>query len=139
MSQSNIKQGDFVIPAGEDLTGKEDHLVVMNHASGIPEVKLPTHASDYAFYVLLEGAADESNVSIRPLEPGRSFRLKLSGACNPGDSLVLADVSTNPGQVRALPTGTPGTYRVLAVAEQAGVDGQLVLCRGAYVGNVTVV
>jgi len=36
-----------------------------------------------------------------------------------------------------LPTAG-GTYRRLAVAEEAGVDGQLVLARPAMIGNVVV-
>jgi hypothetical protein len=31
-----------------------------------------------------------------------------------------------------------GTYRGIAVAEEAGVDGQLVLCRPCMLSNVTV-
>ena len=39
--------------------------------------------------------------------------------------------------VRALPTAA-GTYRGLAIAEEKGVDGQLVLCRPALIGPITV-
>ena len=39
--------------------------------------------------------------------------------------------------VRLIPTAG-GTYRVIAIAEEAGVDGQLVLCRPCSVGNVLV-
>ena len=60
-------------------------------------------------------------------------------SCNPGDQLVLADVATpaDKGKVRVLPA-TAGTYRVLGIAEQVGVDGQLVLFRPVMIGNVTV-
>ena len=53
--------------------------------------------------------------------------------------LVLADVGTaaDKGKVRALPTAG-GTYRGLAIAEEAGVDGQLVLARPEMIGNITV-
>lgn len=54
-------------------------------------------------------------------------------------ALVLADPGTaaDKGKVRVLPAAA-GTYRVLAIAEEKGVDGQLVLCRPAMVGNVVV-
>jgi hypothetical protein len=39
--------------------------------------------------------------------------------------------------VRVLPAGA-GTYRVIAIAEEKGVDGQLVLSRPCMVGNVTI-
>ena len=110
MTQTNIKHGDFQVLAGEDLTGKEDCLVKLTHDTGIGEVKLPAANSDYALYLLIEGAV-----------------------------LVLADVATaaDKGKVRALPA-TSGTYRGLAIAEEAGVDGQTVLCRPAMLGNITV-
>jgi hypothetical protein len=57
----------------------------------------------------------------------------------PGDVLVLADctLEADRGKVRALPTAA-GTYRGLALAEEAGVDGQLVLARPAMIGNIVV-
>ena len=65
--------------------------------------------------------------------------MTLKGTCNPGDVLVLADVATaaDKGKVRTLPTAA-GTYRGLGIAEQVGVDGQLVLVRPALIGNITV-
>ena len=76
---------------------------------------------------------------MRPSEAGRTIRVTLKGACNPGDVLVLADVTTaaDKGKVRALPA-TAGTYRGLGIAEEIGVDGQLVLVRPALIGNITV-
>ena len=137
--QTNTRQGDFPVRAGEDLTGKEDYLVKLTHDTGVPEVKLPEANADYALYVVTEGAADTKNVSVRPIEAGRNVRIKLKGTCNPGDLLVLADVATaaDKGKVRVLPVSA-GTYRGLAIAEEAGVDGQTVLCRPAMIGNLTV-
>ena len=125
--------------AGELLTAMEGRLVKLTHDTGVPEVKLPEANSDYALYVLLEGGADAALVSVRPIEAGRTIRASLKGTCNPGDVLVLADIGTaaDKGKVRVLPA-TPGTYRGLAIAEEAGVDGQLVLARPALIGNVTV-
>ncbi len=140
MSQSNTRVGDIPVLAGEDLSDKEGRLVKMTHDSGVAEVLLPTANSDYALYVLIEGAADAASVSVRPIEAGRNIRVRLNGTCNPGDVLVLADVSVaaDKGKVRALPSDA-GTYRGLAIAEEAGVDEQLVLARPAMLGNITVV
>ena len=139
MSQSNTRVGDIPVLAGEDLSDKEGRLVKMTHDSGVAEVVLPTANSDYALYVLIEGAADAENVSVRPIEAGRNVRLRLNGTCNPGDVLVLADTGTaaDKGKVRALPAAAD-TYRGLAIAEEAGVDEQLVLARPAMVGLITV-
>ncbi len=139
MSQSNTRVGDFRVLAGESLMGMEARLVKLTHDTGVPEVKLPAANDDYALYVVLEGAADAALVSVRPIEVGRSLRVPLKGTCNPGDVMVLADVATaaDKGKVRVLPT-IPGTYRGLGIAEQVGVDGQLVLVRPATVGNITV-
>jgi hypothetical protein len=139
MSQSNTRVGDFRVLAGESLVGMEGRLAKLTHDTGVPEVKLPAANDDYALYVVLEGAADAALVSVRPIEVGRTVRVPLKGTCNPGDVMVLADVTTvaDKGKVRTLPA-TPGTYRGLGIAEQVGVDGQLVLVRPAMVGNVTV-
>jgi len=138
MSQSNTRVGDFRVLAGESLVGKEGWLVRLTHDTQVAEVKLPDAVTDMAIYLLLEGAADAALVSVRPLENGRSARLKLDGTCNPGDLLVLAAIDgSKDGKVVALP-GVGGTYRAIAVAEEAGVDGQLVLCRPCMLSNVTV-
>jgi hypothetical protein len=117
----------------------EARLVKLTHDTGVPEVKLPAANDDYALYVVLEGAADAVLVSVRPIEVGRTVRVPLKGTCNPGDVMVLADVTTaaDKGKVRALPA-TPGTYRGLGISEQVGVDAQLVLVRPALIGNITV-
>jgi len=139
MSQSNTRVGDIRVLAGEDLTGMAARLVKMTHDTGVPKVKLPAANTDYAFYVLIEGGVDTALVSVKPVEAGRNVRVALKGTCNPGDVLVLADVATatDKGKVRALPT-VAGTYRGLAIAEQAGVDGQWVLARPAMIGVLTV-
>ena len=139
MSQTNTRTGAVRVLAGEDLTDKEGRLVVMTHDTGVPEVKLPAAISDLAVYQLNDGAADAELVDVEPVEPGRNIRAVLKGTCNPGDSLVLADPGTaaDKGKVRTVPAAA-GTYRVLAIAEEKGVDGQLVLCRPAMAGNVVV-
>ena len=139
MSQTNTRIGDLPVTAGEDLTGKEDRLVKVANDSGQLVAKLPEANSDLALFVLIEGAEADKTASLRPLNADRNVRLPLKGTCNPGDTLVLADVATaaDKGKVRALPAAV-GTYRGLAIAEQAGVDGQLVLARPAAIGNIVV-
>ena len=139
MSQSNTRIGDFSVAAGADLTGMQDRLVVLGNNAGVPVVNLPAANADPAVYLLLEAGAAGVAVAVRPLDGSRNARVVLKGACNPGDLLVLADVATaaDKGKVRVLPA-TAGTYRVLGIAEQVGVDGQLVLVRPAVLGNVTV-
>jgi len=139
MSQSDVRVGSFRVLAGEDLTGKEGFLVKLAHDTGVPEVKLPAAIADYALYVVINDGADAEPVDVMPLEAGVNVRVPLKGTCNPGDVLVLADTGTaaDKGKVRALPSAG-GTYRGLAVAEEKGADGQLVLCRPAMIGNVVV-
>ena len=138
MSQSNTRVGDFRVLAGESLVGMEGRLVKMTHDTQVPEVMLPDAVTDYGIYVLIEGGVDGALVSVKPLENGRNVRLFLDGTCNPGDLLVPAAIDgTKDGKVRALPAAA-GTYRGIGVAEEAGVDGQLVLCRPCMLSNVTV-
>jgi len=139
MSQSDTRAGDIPVLAGEDLTGKNGRLVVLTHDGGVPEVKLPTANADLAFYLLVDDNADAELVAVRPFEAGRNVRAVLKGTCNPGDVIVLADTGTaaDKGKVRALPAAA-GTYRGLGIAEEKGGDGQLVLCRPAMIGVITV-
>lgn len=137
-TQSNTLVGGFRVLAGENLTDKEGLLVKMTHDTQVPEVVLPASVTDFAIYVLTEGGADESLVTVDPLESGKQVRLRLDGTCNPGDLLVPAEIDgTHDGMVEVLPADA-GTYRGIAIAEEAGVDGQLVLCRPCMLGNVTV-
>ena len=138
-AQSKTRAGKFTVLAGEDLTGMEGRLVVLTHDTGVPEIKLPAAITAITPYVLDEGAADAAQVEVIPLEEGRNARIALKGTCSPGDSLCLADTGTaaDKGKVRVLPE-TAGTYRVIAIAEEKGVDGQLVLCRPCMAGTVTV-
>jgi len=137
--QSDTRVGEFPVLAGENLTGKNGYLVVLTHDTGVPEVKLPTAIADLALYTVVDENVDGGLVSVLPLEPGRNVRGVLKGTCNPGDKLVLADPSTaaDAGKLRVQPTSA-GTYRVLGIAEEKGVDGQFILFRPAMIGNVTV-
>ena len=136
--QSNTRTGKFSVLAGEDLTSKEGYLVKMTHDTGIPEVKLPAAITEITPFVVDEGSADAELSTVIPLAPDRNTRLKLKGTCNPGDQLCLAAIAgADAGMVRALPASA-GTYRVIAIAEEVGVEGQLVLARPCEVGNVVV-
>jgi hypothetical protein len=139
MSQSNTRTGDLRVLAGEDLTDMEGRLVKLGHDTGVAEVALPADNADYAVFVLIEGGADGELVSVRPVQSDRNVRVTLKGTCNPGDVLVLADVGTaaDKGKMRVLPA-VAGTYRGIGLAEEIGIDGQLVLVRPALIGNITV-
>ena len=139
MSQSNTRVGDIRMKAGNDLTSKAGQLVRLSNDNGTANVKSPGGIAELALYVVIEGGVTASRVSVRPLDPGRNVRLVLSGTCVPGDVLVLADctLEADRGKVRALPTAA-GTYRGLALAEESGVDGQLILARPAMIGNIVV-
>jgi len=139
-TQNDTRVGDLPLVAGEDLTGMEGRLAVLGNAAGKPVVVLPDAATDVAAFVVIEGNGAGKAATVRPLEPGRNVRLRLIGDCVPGDVLVAAD-PTDPlmrGLVAVVPAEA-GTYRGLAIAEQAGVTGQLVLARPVAVGEIVVV
>lgn len=138
-SQSNTQPGQIVVVAGEDLTDKEGYLAKLSNDSGSPIAELPAAISDFAVYVITDGDEDGEDVALQPLSPDRNVRVKLLSTCVTGDILVLADPATeaDAGKVRKIPT-TPGTYRGLLIAEESGVDGQLVLARPCSLGNLTV-
>ena len=137
--QTDTRGGLIRVLAGADLSEKLGYLVKMTHDTGVPEVALPAAVADLAVYLVDDGNVDAGLVSVEPLTGERNVRIKLKGTCNPGDVLTLADPSTaaDAGKVRALPTAA-GTYRGIAIAEEKGVDGQLVLCRPYAVGDVVV-
>jgi hypothetical protein len=137
MSQTNIRRGSFPVIAAEALA--EDRLVKITNATGVAKAALPAAVTDDAFFVVANPAAAGANADIQPLEHGQRHRVTLKGTANPGDRLVLADPSTaaDAGKVRVLPTAA-GTYRVLALAAEIGVDGQSLLIAPVPVGNITV-
>ena len=138
MSQSNTQPGQIVLNSSEDLTGKEGYLAKIINTSNVAELALPDAASDLALFVITDGDSEDATSAVLPLSPERNVRLKLSGTCVPGDVLVLATPNgTVDGMVKKLPTAG-GTYRGIAIAEEVGVDGQLVKARPAMIGNITV-
>ena len=138
MSQSNTNEGDILLTAGEDLSTYADVLVAPYNSSGLLVVTRPAANNDYALYVLVYGAPAAGKATVRPLNPNRTVRVTAKGAGNPGDLLVLADgvtTAADKGKVRK-PT-TTGTYRLVGIAEEAFVDGQLVRMRPTF-GSVTI-
>src|SRR5277367_1499700 len=142
MSQSNTQEGDLLLTTGEDLSTYADVLVAPYNSSGLLVVKRPAANNDYALYVLVYGAPPAGKATVRPLSPNRTVRVVAKGAGNPGDMLVLADgvtTAADKGKVRSksVLTASSGTYRVVGIAEEAFVDGQLVRTRPTF-GTVTV-
>lgn len=139
-SQTNTQAGAFVLTAGEDLSAKAGYLAEIRSNSGVANAYLPDSINDLTFFVITDGGSGSGdNVTLEPLSTQRSYRAVLKSTCVPGDQLVLADVSVaaDKGKLRKLPTAA-GTYRVLAIAEESGVDGQLVRIRPVPVGQITV-
>lgn len=141
MSQSNTHEGDILVTANENLSTFADVLVAPYNSSGQLVVTRPAANNDPAVYVLLYGAPLGGKATVRPLNPNRTVRITAKGTGNPGDLLILADVSTaaDKGKVRSvagLTTGA-GTFRVVGIAEEAFIDGQLVRTRPTF-GTVTV-
>jgi hypothetical protein len=142
MSQSNTHEGDILLPVGEDLSSYSDVLVAIYNASCQPSVTRPVANNDYAIFVLVYGATPGNKATVRPLSENREVRVVANGAGNPGDLLVLADGVTTPanrGQVRSKSTlaAGSGTYRLVGIAEEAFVTGQLVKMRPTS-GSITV-
>jgi hypothetical protein len=138
MSQSNTHEGDLLITANEDLSTYADVLVAPYNNAGLLVVTRPAANNDYALYVLVYGATLGGKATVRPLSPTRTVRILAKGAGNPGDLLVLADgvtTAADKGKVRK-PTAS-GTYRIVAIAEEAFVDGQLVRARPTF-GSLTI-
>ncbi len=123
--QTNVKRGDLTFTAAANLASKESCLARIINDGGVAKVNLVTAINQYAMYVILAGSAAGAPTSVRPIEQGMQMRLVLVGTCNPGDP--LAPDAAGSGGVEVA-TGD-ALYHVLALAEEAGVDGQHVLCR----------
>ena len=142
MSQSNTQEGDLLLTTGEDLSTYADVLVAPYNSAGLLVVTRPAANNDYALYVLVYGAPPAGKATVRPMNPNRTVRITAKGAGNPGDLLVLADgvtTAADKGKVHSvagLISGS-GTYRIVGVAEELFVDGQLVRTRPTF-GTVTV-
>ena len=139
MSQSNTRVGDLKFTAGVDLTGMQDRVVWLFNDNGEVRAHLPTLNQHCVAFVLIEGGPAGSPVTVRPLDGSRNVRVVLKGSCVAGGLMVVADgaVEADRGKLRAMPSAV-GTYRVVAIAEESGADGQLVCVRPAQLGNFTI-
>jgi len=136
---SNTQQGPFSVNSGEDLTGKEGYLVELATTSGVTTASLPNSNDDIAVFVVEDGGASGEQTVVRPIYSNSQVRVKAKGTGNAGAKLVNAAVSTaaDKGKLRVLPS-TAGDYRVVAVALESFVDGQLVLVNPVSLGVITV-
>lgn len=139
-TQSNVQHGPLVLPAYEDLTGREGRLVKIVSDSGAAKVALPSDDADRCLYLLLEGAEAGESVALEPLTPAKQFRVKFSGTCVPGDRFTLADSTQDAkrGCAAKLEGSSAGSYFVFGIAEESAVDGQLVKFRPCIEGVVTI-
>lgn len=128
--QTNTQQGDILINSGEDLTGKEGHLVVHADEGTKLEVLLPTDEADVCLYQVEEGAAQDSDSTIHPLIDGEMRRMIAKGTGSAGDTVVLADPATaaDKGKVEKTPADAD-TYYSPGHVEEDFVDGQHVKVR----------
>jgi hypothetical protein len=123
--------------ASETLTAAL--LVKVTNASDVAKAALPDSNTDETPFLNVETVASGENATLRPLDGTRNVRLTLSGTCNPGAQLVLATPNgTVDGMVVTLPA-VVGTYRLIGIAEEAGVDRQLVLVRPVGQRLITVI
>lgn len=123
--QSNIKQGDITINAGEDLTSKEGYLVKLGDAGSVPEVLIPTAASDLTLYQVVTGSTHDTDCEVHPLVAGEQRRFIATGNGSAG-TVLICDASAY-GKVKAL--GANGTYFSPGIAEEDWVAGQYVKAR----------
>lgn len=125
--QTNTRPAGSPIPlvANSDLTGLEGRIVAIVNKSGAAAADLPAANGDLPLLLLSNGDTAGKQVDCLRLSDFASLRVKLKGTCNPGDKLVLADVSTaaDKGKARVLPAAA-GTYNVFGVALEVGADGQ---------------
>lgn len=139
-SQNNTQAGVIPFIAAAALTGKEGLLAKLTNNSGVTEAALPAAAADYTPFVIVSGAALGGNAYLQPIEPNQNVRLRLNGTCVAGDLIVREDeTGAETGKVRKLPAGA-GTYSIVGIAEEGGVDEQLLLIRPHKLGDtITVV
>ena len=125
--QSNTKEGALVLPAGDDLTGKEGYIVKILNDGGTPKANLPDAVTDPALYVVLEGGAAGEDVTIEPLTPGRNFRAVANSTTIVAGDKLVAFASSHAGE---LTEHTAGDAFIVGIAEETGdTAGQEVLFR----------
>ena len=127
MSQTNTQPGPISLTANEDIAA--NLLCGIANSSGTPVAILPNSNTDEGPFVSEEDTDSGEQAKLIPLSPDQNIRAVINGTCVSGDQLVLATPNgTVDGQVTKLPT-TPGTYRLVGIAEESGVDTQAVKIR----------
>jgi hypothetical protein len=120
MPQTNVKTGPIKHTCATDLTNATDHFAKLTPAG----MTLPQY-DEFPHYLVLEGAAAGEEGSFLPLSPVQNVRVPLVGTCSPGNTLILSNASH--GAVTGIDAEEDWTE--VGIAEEAGVDGQLVLVR----------
>ena len=143
--QSNVQEGDFQVIAYESLTDKEGYLVKLVDDSNVLEAALPDDPADICPFVVIEGAAAGSYVTLRPLYGNQQVRIRLNGTASPGDLVYPLADGTNDGKCAAVGS-TPDEICVHGIALEVGVDEQLLLVTplvipryqiGRFLGSLT--
>jgi hypothetical protein len=124
-TQNNTKEGIKVFATTADLTGKEGSLIKLVNNSGSVAAALPAAVTDICPFILIR-VNSATEVECAPFVAERNYRVRLEGAVVPGGTLILA-TGADAGKLVAGATGN-----VNAIAEEAGVDGQLVLVRPVF-------
>ena len=131
-SQSNTRQGVITLLAKDALTGLEGRLCQVVNDGGVAKAAVPTAVTTICIFIVAAGAAAASEVQIEPIASNDQCRVRAYGTGNAGDILVLADPTANSGAQAGMVAkigATAGQYFSPGIAEEAFVDGQLVLVR----------
>lgn len=132
VSQTDTQPGVRVLNSAVALTGLEGRLVKLADGGSIPEVDLPGAVTDLALLIVVEGGGLDEPSEVIPLMGESNRRVRLNGTVAAGVPVVLCDPTAasgvNAGKVETLPA-TQGAYFSPGVAEEDGVDEQLVKIR----------
>jgi hypothetical protein len=112
---SNTRAGMIQIAAAAANLG--EGLLALIDTAGKAALATPSTAA--ARFIVVD--SDANYATLCPLEAGRQVRVKLAGACNPGDGLTVNADS------KAAAAGADDP--IYLIAEEAGIDGQDILCR----------
>ena len=124
-SQSNTRQGPITVTTATDLTGTEGSVCTL--AGGV--ATLGAAATDLAIFVVVN-VINKTTAEIMPIESNKEFRAIAQTTITAGAQLVAASY-TNASSVvcGGLAPGSSSGNFIVAIAEEAAVAGQLVLCR----------
>jgi hypothetical protein len=132
VSQTNTHPDSRVLNSAVALTGLEGRLVKLADQGSNAEVDLPAARTDLALLIVTEGGALDEPSEVISLTSEGNRRVRLNGTVSAGVPVVLCDPTAssgvNAGKVETLPA-TEGAYFSPGIAEEDGVDEQLVLIR----------